>query len=144
MADRMDELLARLPGEALPAHLMPAIEARMRIERRRSRWVGRLGSMAAVAAAGLGAWLIAPTVQALEVSTPAISLEGLSAGLTFAVASPSNAVWQGMADALAWIGRSLGSMGSGATLSLVLLAAPACWGAIHLLSEEGRKQGWTG
>ena len=144
MADWLDELLARLPGEAPPAHLVPSIESRLRLERRRSLWAGRLISIAAAAAAGLGAWLLAPTVQGLQVSTPAISVEGLSTGLTFAFASPSNAAWQGMAEALAWIGRSLGSMGSGVVLSLALLAAPACWGAIRLLTEEGRKQGWTG
>jgi hypothetical protein len=140
----MDDRLARLPGEAPPAHLVLSIEARIRLERRRSLWAGRLSSMAAAGAAGLGVWLLAPTVQRLEVSAPAISLDGLSAGLSFAFASPSNAAWQGMAEALAWTERALGSMESGVMLSLALLAAPACWGAIRLLSEEGRKQGWTG
>jgi hypothetical protein len=140
----MDDRLARLPGEAPAAHLVPSIEARIRLERRRSLWAGRLTSMAAAAAAGLGVLLLAPTVQRLEVSAPAISLDGLSAGLSCAFASPSNAAWQGMAEALAWTGRALGSMESGVMLSLALLAAPACWGAIRLLSEEGRKQGWTG
>jgi hypothetical protein len=144
MADWMDELLGRLPGEAPPVDLVASIESRLRFERRRSLWTGRLTSIAAVAAAALGAWLMAPTVQGLQVSTPAISLEGLSAGLSFAFASPYSAAWQGMAEALVWIGRALGSMESGVMLSLALLAAPACWGAIRLLSEEGRKQGWTG
>lgn len=144
MADRMDDLLTRLPGEAPPAHLVPSIEARLRLEQRRSLWAGRLTTIAAVTAAALGAWLIAPTVRGIEVSAPAISLEGLSAGLSFAFASPYSAAWQGMAEALAWMGRALGSMESGVMLSLALLAAPACWGAIRLLSEEGRKQGWTG
>ncbi len=144
MADWMDDLLARLPSDAPPANLVPSIEARLRIERRRSLWVGRLTSTIAVAAAALGAWLIAPTVQGIEVSAPAISLDGLSAGLSFAFASPSSAAWQGTTEALAWIGRALGSMESGVRLSLALLAAPACWGAIRLLSEEGRRQGWTG
>ncbi len=144
MADRMDDLLARLPVEAPPVDLVPSIESRLRLERRRRLWAGRLTSIAAAVAAGLGAWLMAPTVQGLQVSTPAISLEGLSAGLSFAFASPYSAAWQGMAEALGWIGRVLGSMESGVMLSLALLAAPACWGAIRLLSEEGRKQGWTG
>lgn len=144
MSDRMDDLLARLPGEPYPAQLVPAIEARLRTERRRSLWAGRVTSMAALAAAGIGAWLIAPTVLGLEVSAPGISVEGISAGLSSVVASPASAVWQGLASTLEWMGRSLGSMGSGMLLALALLAGPACWGAIHLLSEEGRKQGWTG
>jgi len=144
MSDWMDDLLTRLPGEAPPEHLVLAIEARIRLERRRSLWAARLTLMAAAAAAGVGAWLMAPNLQGLEVATPAISVEGLSTGLTFALASPSNAAWQGMAEALSWIGRSLGSMGSGVVLSLALLAAPACWGTIRLLTEESRKQGWTG
>ena len=38
MADRMDDLLTRLPVEAPPVNLVASIESRLRLERRRSLW----------------------------------------------------------------------------------------------------------
>lgn len=141
MSAQWDDLLTRLPSESCPPGLLPAIEARLRAERRRARSAGRIMSLAALGATALGSWLITPALQGVRVVAPDAIAPSILAGLSSVLASPSEAVYQGITGTLHWMESALGTLGSGSILALALLAVPACWAAIRLLAVDGPAQG---
>ncbi len=138
MSDWMDDLLSSLPSDPKPAGLLPLVRARLAAERRRERRIHRARQGVLMAAAALGAWLVAPSLPGLEGVVPQISVGALREWTGLLVGSPSSA-WRAVLDGLGgWAFRVEESLGPTLILALVLIALPALSAVAGLLRDGER------
>jgi hypothetical protein len=143
MADPLDELLSRLPGEGLPEGLIPRVQARLLAQRQREQRCRRGMQLMLALSAGAGAWLLRPMVGSLGGLTPNVTVVGLVQWAAGLVASP-----QGTATAAATGAWALGETLSSALslpvlLALILIGAPATVWMLDLLKQPAGRQGVT-
>ncbi|MCJ7708102.1 MAG: hypothetical protein MUO38_10845 [Anaerolineales bacterium] len=144
MADRMDELLTHLPAEPCPADLVGRIQSRLAATRRRARWMeqGTIWSLAGAAA--LGTWLLIPQLGMLSEAVPGYSVSGIERWVRMALASPAEAGGALLSQALSWGSGLAECMRFGLVLALVLMAAPALYGAARMIASTSAREGVVG
>jgi len=144
MADRMDELLTHLPAEPCPDDLVGRIQSRLAATRRRARWMeqGRMWSLAGAAA--LGTWLLIPRLGTLSTAVPGFSASGVGSWLSWVLASPADAGGALLSQVLSWGSGLAECMQFGLVLALVLMAAPALYGAARMIASTSAREGVVG
>lgn len=143
MTDRLDELLYRLPDEALPEDLIPRVQARLDTRRRREKWQRMGGHLLLALSAGGGAWLLRPLVGSLGGWPPNLSLAGLERWAAGLVASPPETAVATAAGAIALEGSLSAALSLPALLALILIGAPATLWMIDLLKQPAGREGAT-
>lgn len=135
MADWLDELLEVIPVEPYPPDLVAQVQIRLANSRRWSRWA-RNGVRLAMAMAGvLGLWLLMPEAEILLSVDSSISLGRLDEWLSAVMRSPSDALLDLSQIAVTWVSQLAAGLEAELVLALGLLATPALYGVISLLSS---------
>jgi hypothetical protein len=135
MADWLDELLEVIPVEPYPPDLVAQVQARLANSRRWSRWARNGVRLAMVMAGVLGLWLLMPKVEILLSAVSSISLGGLEEWLSAMMRSPSDALLDLSQIAVTWVSQLAAGLEAELVLALGLLATPALYGVISLLSS---------
>ena len=143
MTDRLDELLYRLPDEALPEDLIPRVQARLDTRRRREKWQRMGGHLLLALSAGGGAWLLRPMAGNLGGWQLNLSLAGLERWAAGLVASPPETAVATAAGAIALEGSLSAALSLPALLALILIGAPATLWMIDLLKQPAGREGAT-
>lgn len=135
MADWLDELLEVIPVEPYPPDLVAQVQTRLANSRRWSRWARNGVRLAMVMAGVLGLWLLMPKVEILLSAVSSISLGGLEEWLSAMMRSPSDALLDLSQIAVTWVSQLAAGLEAELVLALGLLATPALYGVISLLSS---------
>ena len=144
MADPIDELLTHLPAEPCPDDLVGRIQSRLAVTRRRVRWM-ELGTMWSLGgAAVLGVWLLIPQLGMLSEVVPGYNVSGIESWVRMALASPAEAGRALLSQALSWGSGLAECMHFGLVLALVLMAAPALYGAARMIAGTSAREGVVG
>lgn len=135
MADWLDELLEVIPVEPYPPDLAAQVQARLANSRRWLRWARNGVRLAMVMAGVLGLWLLMPKVEILLSAVSSIYLGRLEEWLSTVVRSPSDALLDLSQIAVTWVSQLAAGLEAELVLALGLLATPALYGVISLLSS---------
>ena len=135
MADWLDELLEAMPTEPHPSDLVAQIQIRLANSRRWSRWARRGVRLAMVIAGATGLWLLMQKVEVMQSAVSSLSLGRLEEWLSTVVRSPSDALLDLSRVAITWVSQLAAGLEAELVLALGLLAAPALYGVISLLSS---------
>jgi hypothetical protein len=143
MVDRMDDLLFRLPDEALPEGLISRVHARLHARQRREKWLRTGGRLLLAFPAGAGAWLLRPQIGSLMNWAPNLSVAGIEQWASGLVASPLGTAVAAASGAVG-LGESLsGALSLPVLLALILIGAPATMWMIDLLKQPAGLEGVT-
>lgn len=148
MADRMDELLRRLPSDAMPADLPARIQLGLREQRAVERR-GRVLSDAAMAGLALiGLIVLIPNVSGAGVLPRLGTLESSTTWVGQFGSAPAPAVWLALTGALSWLRALAGIMGLEGVLGLILFSVPLFVWLRRLMPDRRRASdhaaGWPG
>ena len=135
MADWLDELLEAMPTEPYPPDLAAQVQIRLAKTRRWSKWVQNGVRLVMVMTGALGLWLLMPRVEMLVTAISPISLARIEQWLSAVVRSPSEALLGLSGMAITWVSQLAAGLEAELVLALGLLAAPALYGVISLLSR---------
>jgi hypothetical protein len=144
MADGMDDLLASMPIEPCPADLVGRIQLRLATARRRALWMQRGAKWSLGGAAVLGVWLLIPQLGMLSEAVPGYDVSGIESWVRMALASPAEAGRALLSQALSWGSGLAECMRFGLVLALVLMAAPALYGAARMIASTSAREGVAG
>ena len=135
MADWLDELLEVMPTEPHPPDLVAQVQTRLANSRRWSRWARSGVRLAMVMAGVIGLWLLMQKVEMMQSAVSSISLGRLEEWLSAVVRSPSDALLDISRIAVTWVSQLAAGLEAELVLALGLLATPALYGVISLLSS---------
>jgi hypothetical protein len=135
MADWLDELLKVIPTEPHPTDLVAQVQTRLANSRRWSRWARNGVRLAMVMAGVNGLWLLMQKVEMMQSAVSSISLGRLEEWLSTVVRSPSDALLDLSRLAITWVSQLAAGLEAELVLALGLLATPALYGVISLLSS---------
>jgi len=135
MADWLDELLEAMPTEPYPPDLAVQVQIRLAKTRRWSKWVQNGVRLVMVMTGALGLWLLMPRVEMLVTAISPISLARIEEWLSAMVRSPSQALLGLSGIAITWVSQLAAGLEAELVLALGLLATPALYGVISLLSS---------
>jgi hypothetical protein len=135
MADWLDELLEVMPNEPHPPYLVVQVQTRLANSRRWSRWARNGVRLAMVMAGAIGFWLLMQKVEKMQSAVSSISLGRLEEWLSAVVRSPSDALLDLSQITITWVSQLAAGLEAELVLALGLLATPALYGVISLLSS---------
>lgn len=135
MADWLDELLEVIPTESYSPDLVAQVQTRLANSRRWSRWARYGVRLAMVMAGVIGLWLLMQKVEMLLSAVSSISLGRLEEWLSAVVRSPSDALLDLSQITITWVSQLAAGLEAELVLALGLLATPALYGVISLLSS---------
>ena len=135
MADWLDELLEVIPIEPHPPDLVAQVQAHLANSRRWSKWARNGVRLAMVMAGVIGLWLLMQKVEMMQSAVSSISLGRLEEWLSAVVRSPSDALLDISRIAVTWVSQLAAGLEAELVLALGLLATPALYGVISLLSS---------
>lgn len=135
MADWLDELLEVMPSEPHPSDLVAQIQIRLEDSRRRSRRVRSGVRLAMVMVGAIGLWLLIQKVEMMQSAVSSFSLGKFEGWMNAVVRSPSDAMLNLSRIVIRWVSQLAAGLEAELVLALGLLATPALYGVISLLSN---------
>jgi hypothetical protein len=148
MADRLDELLRRLPSDAMPADLPARIQLGLRAQRTVERRSRVLSDAAMAGLALIGLFALIPNVTGAGALPRLGTLESSTTWVGQFGAAPALAVWEALTGGLNFLRALAGTMGLEGVLGLILFSVPLFVWLRRLMPDRSRASdlaaGWPG
>ena len=144
MNDWLEDMLHELPAQPYPTELTTRIQVQLSRARRRARWA-ETGIRLAMLGAGLGGVLLSiPRLDALIATINPIMGVDLIEWTGRLLHSPERTLMSLFGSLTAWLSQLSVSSDPGLLISLGLLAVPAFYAVIVVLSDKIPHEGvWT-